>query len=265
MNVGPAEINMQVRKGLLIIPPSIVPVNQGKVNFQARVSLTGEKPFLSISQPINLLENVQINPEMSDAVLKFVNPVFANNNQVSGTVNFICNRLVIDDLAKWKQTTQMKGLFSGKDLLLQARKGIMADLASLLKLDLSSKFGELRPVSIELANGVVSYTDMHIIFGSLADVSFSGQVGLDESIRMQVGIPILPAMLGNRPELIEYLGDQRIYLPITGTLGNPRLDVAAFPGLLLEQISRVLQNQAFREAGKILEDILKPRATPPQP
>ncbi|MCK4849945.1 MAG: DUF748 domain-containing protein, partial [Phycisphaerae bacterium] len=265
MTLGPAEVNMHVKQGLLTIPPTTIPANQGKINFQAQVSLTGAKPFLVISQPISLCEDVQINPQMSDTLLKFINPVFANNHQISGTVNFICNRLVIDDPAKWKQTAKMKGLFSGKDLRFQSRKGIMADLASVLKLDLSSKLGELRPISIELSDGVVSYKDMHIVFGHMLDLSFSGQVGLDESIRMRVGIPILPAMLGNRPELIKYLGDQRIYLPITGTLSNPRLDVAAFPGLLLEQISRVLRNQAAREVGKILEGILKPLAPPPQP
>ncbi len=263
VTLGPADIDMHVKQGLLTIPPSTIPANKGKINFQAQVSLARTKPFLVISQPINLVEDVQINAQMSNALLKFINPVFADNHQVSGTVSFICNHLLIDDPAKWRQTAKMKGLFSGKDLLFQPRKGIMADLASILDLDLSSKLGELRPVSIELSDGVVSYKDMHIVFSHLLDLSFSGQVGLDESISMRVGIPILPSMLGNRPELIKFLADQRIYLPITGTLSKPRLDVAAFPGLLLEQISRVLRNQAAREVGKILEGILKPIAPPP--
>ncbi|GAH67164.1 unnamed protein product, partial [marine sediment metagenome] len=109
VSLGPADIDMHVEQGLLIIPLSTIPANQGKINFQAQVSLTSAKPFLVISQPINLCEDVQINPQMSNALLKFVNPVFANNHQVSGTVYFICNRLLIDDLSKWKQTTKMKG------------------------------------------------------------------------------------------------------------------------------------------------------------
>ena len=188
----------------------------------------------------------------------FTASIFANNNKISGTINFTCNQLLIPELATWKKTAKMKGLFSGKNLRFESQRGLMADLASVLKLDPSTKLGELQPVRIELANGVISYRDMHILFGSVVDLSFDGEVGLDERIKMRVGIPILPSMLGNRPELIEYLGDQRIYLPMTGTLSDPRLDAEAVPKLLLEQISQVLKNQATRQLGKILEDLLKP-------
>ena len=257
VSLGATDINMQVKQGVLIIPPSTILANKGKINFQARVSLTEVKPFLVISQPINLVEDVQINAQMSDALLKFINPVFADNNQVSGSISFICNNLLIDDLATWKKTAKMNGLFSGKDLLFQPRKGIMADLASVLGVELSSKLGEMRPVSIKLADGVFSYKDMHLVFSSLLDLSFSGEVGLDESINMRVGIPILPSMLTNNPELSEILVGQRIYMPIKGTLSEPRLDVGAFPGLLLEQITDILGKQIPQKIGDLLQDIFK--------
>ena len=257
VSLGSTDIDMQVKRGVLIIPPSTILANEGKLNFQARVSLTEAKPFLVISQPINLVEDVQINTKMSDALLKFVNPVFADNNQVSGSISFVCNQLLIDDLKTWKKTAKMNGLFSGKELLFQPRKGIMSDLGSILGADMSSKLGEMRPVSIELADGVFSYKDMHLVFSSLMDLSFSGEVGLDESINMRVGIPILPSMLTNNPELSEILVGQRIYMPIKGTLSKPELDVGAFPGLLLEQIADVLGKQIPEKIGDLLKDIFK--------
>ena len=258
LTFGPAEVDMQVKQGLLTIPPTAIPANEGKINVHARIFLDERKPFLTITQPINLCENVQINPEMSNTLLKFVNPLFANNNKISGTVNFTCNQLLVPELDTWKETAKMKGLFSGKDLRFESQKGLMADLAGVLKLDPSSKLGELKPVSIELANGVISYRDMHILFGSVVDLSFAGEVGLDERIRMQVGIPILPSMLGNRPELINNLGSQRIYLPMTGTLSKPRLDVGSVPELLFKQLPKVIEKEATKQIEKILEGLLRP-------
>ena len=127
----------------------------------------------------------------------------------------------------------------------------------MLGLDLTTKLGEVKPVTIELADGVVSYKDMHILFGPLVDLSFSGRVGLDGKLDMKVGLPIMPAMLGNRPELIKYLGDQRIYLPITGTVDNPKLDILNLPKILEPLISEALRRLAAEKIGQLFEDLLK--------
>jgi hypothetical protein len=256
VSLGPTDIDMQVKQGLLIIPPTSIPANEGKINFQAKVSLTEAKPFLVISEPINLIEDVAVNAQMSDALLKFVNPVFADNNEVSGTINFICNRLLVDDLAKWKMTTKMSGLFSGKDLRFQPRKGLMADLGSVLGTDMSSELGEMRPVSIELAKGIISYKDMNLVFANLIDLSFSGEISLlNESLNMQVGIPILPSMLTNHPELSDMLAGKRIYVPIRGTVSKPKFDAEKFPELLLKTIADALGDELPKQIGNILEDL----------
>jgi hypothetical protein len=258
VSLGPTDMAMQVRRGQLHIPPSSIPANAGKINFQAKVSLTEAKPFLVISEPIKLIEDVAVNAQMSDALLKFVNPVFADNNEVSGTINFLCNRLLVDDLAKWKMTTEMSGLFSGKDLRFQLRKGLMADLGSVLGADMSSELGEMRPVSIELANGIISYKDMHLVFANLIDLSFSGEIVLtDESLNMQVGIPILPSMLTNPPELSDMLAGKRIYVPIRGTVSKPEFDAKRFPELLLKTIADAVGDELPKQIGNILEDIFK--------
>ena len=262
LRLGPAAINMQVQNGLLIIPPSSIPANEGKMTVQARVALADKKPFLSVTESVWLLENVQINPEMSEGLLKFINPIFANSHQVVGTVNLRCDQLTVDEPKTWKQNAKMKAQFSGKDLLISSRAGLMKDLIGLLGIDLNAKLGEVYPVSIELANGVVSYKDMHILFGPLMDLSFSGQVGLDGKLNMKVGIPIMPAMLSNQPELIKYLGDQRIYLPITGTVDNPRLDIAALPKILESLISEAWKRLAVDQAGQLFQDLLKPQPKP---
>ena len=259
LSVGPANIKMQVDQGYLTIGPTDIPANEGTMTIRARVGLAGKKPFLIIGEPIQLLGDVQVNPQMSDEVLKFVNPIFANNNQVSGLVNFRCDSLVIDDPKAWKQNARMSGEFSGKDLRLKSRGGLMHDLATILKLDLSAQMGQLKPVTIKLADGVVSYKDMHIVFGSLVDLSFSGKVGPGDKLDMKLGVPVLPAMLGNNRELIKYIGDQRIYLPITGTVNDPRLDVAALPKALEPLIAEALRILAIEQIGGFLEDILKPK------
>ena len=258
LRLGPGAIKMQVRNGWLTIPPSSIPANEGKMTIQALISVVDEKPFLSVTESVWLLEDVQINPEMSDGLLKFINPIFANNNQMTGAVNLRCDQLIVAEPKTWKQNAKMKALFSGKDLLLSSRQGLMKDIVSLLGIDTSAKLGEVHPVSIELADGVVRYKDMHILFGPLVDLSFSGEVGLDGKLDMNVGLPLLPAMLGNHPELIKYLGDQRIYLPISGTVDKPKLDVGALPEILAPLISEALRRLALDRVGDLFEDLLNP-------
>ena len=266
LSFGPADINMQVEKGLLTVARTAIPANEGVMTVQAEVNLSKEKPFLTIKESIRMMEDVQINQQMSEGMLKFINPIFANNHKVSGTVQLNCDSLRIEELKTWKQNSKMTAQFSGKELRLLSHKGLMKDLTDLLGIDLSAKLGEVYPVSIELADGVVSYKDMHILFGELIDLSFSGQVGLDGKLKMTVGVPLLPAMLGNNPELIKYLGDQRIYLPITGTVDNPKLDIAALPKILEPLISEALRLMAIDKIGQLFEDLLKPKKIePPAP
>ena len=268
LSFGPADINMQVNQGFLTVARTAIPANEGMMTVQAEVNLSKEKPFLTIKESIRLMEDVQINQQMSEGMLKFINPVFANNHQVDGTVKLSCDSLSIDELKTWKQNAKMTAQFSGKELRLLSHKGLMKDLTNLLGIDLSAKLGEVYPVSIELADGVVSYKDMHILFGELIDLSFSGQVGLDGKLKMTVGVPLLPAMLGNNPELIKYLGDQRIHLPITGTVDNPKLDIAALPKILEPLISEALKRLAVDKIGQLFEGLLKPgqtKSTAPAP
>ncbi|NIA07478.1 MAG: hypothetical protein GWP14_07580 [Actinobacteria bacterium] len=261
LSFGPADINMQIDQGFLTVARTAIPANDGAMTIQARVGLAGKKPFLVVSEPVQILDDVQVNPQLSEQILKFINPIFANTHQVAGTVDFRSDSIVIDELDTWKQNAKMTGQFSGKDLRIRSRAGLMQDLAGLLGLDLSAQLGQLSPVTIELADGAVSYQDMHIVFGSLVDLSFSGKVGLDGKLDMKLGLPILPAMLGNRPELIKYLGDQRIYLPITGTVNNPKLDIAALPSVLEPLISEALRLLAADKIGQLFEDLLKKPGT----
>ena len=234
--LGPATVNMQVEKGLLTILPTAIPANEGQINLHALINLSDTKPFLTISEPADLLQGVHINAEMSDAVLKYVNPIFANNNQVSGVINFRCNRLIIDDRRTWKKTALMTGLFSSRDLQLQSRGGLIKTLGDILGLNLGAKLGEVKPIGIQLDKGIVSYKDMHIVFSSTLDLSFSGQVGLDETLKMRLGLPVVPAMVGNNREWLKVIGDRRIYIPITGTISRPQLDAEAIPGSVLQLV-----------------------------
>ena len=264
LTIGPGKIGLQLNKGLLKISRSTIDVNTGKMNLQALVNpfQKNDKPFLTITEPIKLLENVQINPEVSERLLKFINPIFANTHEVSGTASFDCQHLLINQPRNWSRNAEIRGLFSSKNLRIQSRAGLIKDLTGALGLDLGAKVGEVKPISIQLADEKVSYRDMHIVFGPLLDLSFSGQVGLDETINMRLGLPIVPAMVGNNPKWIKLLGDQRIYVPITGTINKPRLDLQAIPALVKQELTKALEKTIQdittpKEGSKQIEDLLQ--------
>jgi hypothetical protein len=87
-----------------------------------------------------------------------------------------------------------------------------------------------------LADGVLSYDNMQMNVENKA-VNFSGKIGLDKSMRMNVTLPWTRS-------------GQRIMLPLKGTVDKPQIDV----GKLVED---QLQQELERQIKKGLEKILK--------
>jgi hypothetical protein len=92
------------------------------------------------------------------------------------------------------------------------------------------------PTRFVLADGILQYDNMQMNFND-KPVNFSGRIGLDKSMQMNVTLPWT------------YSG-QRITLPLKGTVDKPRLDA----GKLVED---QLRQELERQIQKGLEKIFK--------
>jgi len=94
----------------------------------------------------------------------------------------------------------------------------------------------INPTRFVLQNGLLQYEDMQLDVGD-NPVNFKGTTGLDKRLNMTV---TLPYTMGGRTARVGEKTDDRISLPLTGTIDNPELDTGK---LLEEELKKQLEDQ----------------------
>ncbi len=231
LNVGPTNVDIRIENGLMQIEPFSTTVNNGQLNFNAQANFREQTPLLRTSKPLMLAQGVQINREMTNKLLQYVNPLFANLTGVSGVANFECQKLAIPLAAGMENKTEVVGTISATDIVIEA-SGLLSQILTAMGERTSGDRLTIQPTNIMLQNGVIQYDNMEVDIGE-NPVTFSGRIGLDQSLDMTVTLPW--TMAGRTVRIGREQQGQRIEVPLKGTLRRPELDV-----------ERLLQNQILR-------------------
>ena len=101
---------------------------------------------------------------------------------------------------------------------------------------------QLHSTDFTLQNGFLRYDNMQIDIGD-NPVNFRGVIGLDKSLDMGV---TLPYTIAGRTVRVGSQSSNRITLPLTGTIDDPKLDTGklieeAGKNLLLEGLGEILK------------------------
>ena len=241
LNVGPTDVDIQVNNGLLKIVPFSTTVNNGQLNFAGEANLKGEPKIFRTPGPLQIVKNIQINDETTRRLLMYVNPVFSNAVNVTGTANFSCDKLAIPLSGGSKNDIEVIGTVSVDSLRLQA-SDFLGQLITLLGsgqgLDIV-----IHPTQFALQKGFLHYDNMQMDIGS-NPVNFSGTIGLDKSLKMTITLPYTAQ--GRIVKLGRESAGQRMALAIKGTVDKPQLDVAD-----------LVKQQAVEKGMELLEGLLK--------
>ncbi|MBL7106198.1 MAG: hypothetical protein ISS77_01150 [Phycisphaerae bacterium] len=247
LDFGPAEVDIQVKKGLLEITPFSTTVNNGQFNFAGGADFKQKPTLFKIAKPIHIVKDVQINEETTEKLLMYVNPIFANAVNVSGVADFNCERLAIPLSDTPGNELEVIGTISISQLRLQA-----SDLlGQILTASGASSQGQnitLHPTRFVLQKGFLRYDDMQIDVDD-KPINFRGVIGVDDkSLDMTV---TLPYSLKSGPS------SSRISLPLRGTIDKPEIDLGKLlEGQLKEQLEEQLKEHLEGEVGeKIIEGL----------
>jgi len=234
LNLGKSEFDIKIDNGLMTIAPFSTTVNNGKLNFAATANLAGSPPMLQTPGVIKMLDRIQITHQTSDALLRYVNPVFADATDIRGVLNFDCEKFAIPLEKGYKNAIAITGTLSIDNMHL----GASSFLSQIIQLTGVSQDPNITvlPTRFVLADGVLQYDNMQMNFND-KPVNFSGRIGLDKSMKMNVTLPWTH-------------NGQRIMLPLKGTVDKPQIDV----GKLLEDQAR---QELERQIQKGLEDLFK--------
>jgi cytoskeletal protein RodZ len=240
LNFGATDVDIQVQNGLLKIEPFSTTVNNGQLNFAAEADFKKKPTLLKTTQPIEM-KNIQVNEIMSRKLLVYVNPIFLDAVDVTGVANFSAERLAIPLAGTSKNKLEILGTIDIDKLKLKP-VGLLGLIFSLTRQQDSTVNMKIHPTRFDLQNGLLQYEDMQLDVGD-NPVNFKGAIGLDKNLNMTVTLPY--TMGGRTARVGEKTGD-RISLPLTGTIDNPKLDVG-----------KLLEEQAIKKGLELLEDLLK--------
>ncbi len=234
LNIGKVDVDVKVRQGVMTIAPFSTTVNQGQLNFAAKTDFNAAPPLFETPGPMQIIKDVQITDEMTNELLKYVNPLFANAVNVRGIANFSCEKLVIPLAEHVADKLDIAGTISLTDVRLEA-SNLLSQILTLT----GQRTGEditVRPTQFVARNGFLKYDNMELDIGN-RPLNFSGAIGIterDNSLDMNVILPVTLA------------GTARVTLPLGGTIDKPKLDT-----------SKLIQENIEGAGQELLRDVFK--------
>ncbi len=251
LKFGATKLNIQMQDGLLQIGKFTSAVNNGQINFAGEADFGQEPTMLVRTGPTQIVKGVEITDEVTKKFLAYLNPIFANAVNVSGSVDFSCERLAVPVVGGDKGDIEIIGTVSINQLRLEA-SGLLSQILSLAGITKRGQDIVISPTRFVLQNGLLRYGDMQMTIGD-NPVNFRGAIGLDGGLDMAVILPYTTR--GRTVRVGEEAEGTRITLPLKGTIDKPELDTGKLlEGQLKEQVKEQLDKQL---EGKLEEQLRK--------
>jgi hypothetical protein len=250
MNFGPTEVDIQVQKGIMTVAPFTAKVNSGQVSFSGSADFNKKPTLLQTPGQMQLVKDVRINDIMSQAVLKNVNPLFANTLNVDGLASFNCEKLSIPLANATKNDLEVIGTISIDKVTMQSSNllGILTQALNILGGGTGGQQITVHPTRFVLQKGFLQYDNMQVDLGT-APLNFKGKIGLDKSLNMTITLPVTGAGKIARTDDQESTSS-RLVLPLKGTTDKPEIDLGKLGQNLIQQ-------QIQEQLPKLLEQLLK--------
>lgn len=244
LKFGPTELKLDVKQGRAAIDLPDATVNEGKLRFAGDIDMTAKPMKLTLRKSMQIIENIQIDDEISAKLLQYIHPIFAKASNVSGMASLTCQAMTVPLSGGTAKDILVDGALAMTDVKLNSKWfGLVKEALKEKGLDLFS----IPSSPFTVKNALVQYADMPMFFGQTYAIHFlNGRIGLeDRSLGMKIQVP--------------YQG-KNIMIPLGGTLDNPQPDLTALlTGNIMEQIP--IKDEKTKEAVEkglqILDGLLK--------
>lgn len=266
LRVGPLAIVARTREGTLAIDTIDTSLNGGRIHLEPLLTIDPEQGSKIRLDENSSIANAEINDEVSRRFLSYVAPVLDRATRAHGRVSVDLDDAEFPIGGPTKREAKVEGavVFEAVEFL----PGPFADqLLNLLGRTDRPTIKLDEPVALTIADRRVYQKGLAIPLGQLTRVELDGWVDFDRNIQLTASLPLTAAMVGNAPILSALVQDQRISVPIRGTLKTPQVDRDAFNDSLRNLGQSVLGNGMTRGAIEMFKQLQKPRDpnAPPPP
>ncbi len=266
--VGPAELRAVIDRGAVTLSPVEATFGGGKVRLEPTLKLTSRDYDLTFARG-RVVERARLTPAACANALGYALPAVAYAARADGLVSFDLDENVVpladpDRAAVRGRLTIHAATISPGPVITE-----VATLLGAKETILTLAAEQVVPVRVE--NGRVYHDGLSIALGRSV-VRTSGSVGLDGSLALVIDLPVPPRaldrLLPNNPVLRDALAEQRVRVPVGGTLDRPKLDPKAFDAAV-EAVARGAARSAAdgllkKGQDKLLEELQKKLGPPKQ-
>jgi len=267
IDIGGAEIPLVIENGRFASKAEF-PVSQGVLRWNLDGDLVSEPMVIRQTQQ-RVIENVAITRQMCQGWLKYVTPLLADVTSVQGNLTLDIDRAEIYPTESFRQTIQgrlhVHGANVGPGPIADQILMLVTQIRNLRKGAGASDGGGQptswlqlpeQDIAFAVDRGRVMHRDMKIQAGDVV-LTTSGAVGLDGSLELVAGVPILKEWVDKTPAL-QSLAGQMIQIPIRGTVSRPQLDSSGMIQLGQQLATRALAGAAQKQIDRGLNKLLGP-------
>ncbi len=199
IDVGVADVPVSVTNGQLATNAEI-PVSGGKLRWDVKSDLTAPQTVI-IQQPMTVLENVAITPQMCQSWLKYVTPLLAEATSVDGRLSLTLNQARYNIANINDQTIDgqlvIHSAVVGPGPLSNQVIGLVQQINAIRKNQLASTVSSpqvwmqlpQQAIAFRMENGRVIHRDLKFSVGDVTLIS-SGAVGVDGRMDLNAAMPI---------------------------------------------------------------------------
>ncbi|MFA5785195.1 MAG: DUF748 domain-containing protein, partial [Phycisphaerae bacterium] len=245
---NPSQLAVQFDKGQMEIPNFSATVNEGTFRFGGNANFNDEKVLLTLSEPMQVLQNIKVDKEITLKLLQYIFPILSDTQKISGLASFDCRTMEIPVRNADKKDLTVDGTFSIRDMTLQSE--VFDAIQKYFGKQGQYDKMELLPTQIIAKDGLVRYDNMQLNAGNTPFNSV-GRINLiNKSIKGS--LIVTPYTTGKTITVGQEDTPGRIRVPFTGTYDSPELD---FSGLVQQNIGNIIEGTI--KDGKIDVDKLK--------
>ena len=252
LNLGPAPVVVRCKGGTFTVDPIKTTLNNGVVDLKPGLAVDEVQGIALLLAPGSKIEGAEVNDEVSKDLLSFIAPVLDKATNVHGKISANIDKADIPLTGPPTHRLTMTGKLDFQDVVFAP--GPFANQM----LGLVGKKNEpgvklKQPVELSIADGRVYQKGLNVPIAANAAILLAGSVGFDETLDMKASVPITKGMLGGVSGLDDLVADNKITVPIGGTISHPQINRQALQVALRELTKNVFKRDLSSQAEKLLD------------
>jgi hypothetical protein len=239
-DLGPTELAAHWNDGSIEFEPIVSEFQRGQLHVQPSIRVRDAAAVIHVGAG-RVIDRVALDPNLCEWILRYVDPLGTISRNLQGHLSLEIDELEIPLASGGFERGSISGRLLLENVQFAPEESLREILAGAGVAFRGASIRTDQTIEFRLADGRVHHSGLAL---PIADerVTLDGWVGLDQAIDIRLSLPVTEEMLGKDKRLYRLLRGQRIELPVTGTLENPKVSEDA----LARNIQRLIQ-AAIRE------------------